>query len=188
MYEGRLVGLREFSEQDLLPSYQWVNDERLNKFLTFAIYPRTLEQAKDFLNAQLRRRDDTYVNFAIYRLADAARQYIGSIGFKNIDLLQGHAELHVGLCSVDHLGKGYGTDAVQLLLRFGFDRLNLHKVWLQVIAFNIGGIKAYQNSGFKIDGTLRQHFHYSNERHDMLILSILRDEYYDRIGQKTEKP
>ncbi|MBI4867775.1 MAG: GNAT family N-acetyltransferase [Candidatus Wallbacteria bacterium] len=187
MYQGRLVGLREFKAEDLPRIHKWVNDERLNKYLSFATFPRTVEQTKAFLETRLRPTGRSEVDFVVYTLSDRTQRYIGSVGLKNIDWLHGHAELHAGLGGVEYLGKGYGSDATRLLVRYGFDRLNLNKIWLQVIEFNIGGRKAYENAGFRVDGRLRAHLRYGGKTHDLLIMSILRDEYYARLEAVPEQ-
>ena len=71
-------------------------------------------------------------------------------------------------------GRGYGTDAVRALVRFGFDQMNLHRVWLQAFAFNPAGLAAYRKAGFVEEGRLREELYQDGGYHDVVVMGVVR--------------
>ncbi|EQB3102378.1 GNAT family N-acetyltransferase [Clostridium botulinum] len=74
-------------------------------------------------------------------------------------------------------GKGIGTAAISLILEFEFNELNLHRIYLQVFSFNKRGIKFYEKMGFIHEGELCQALYCNGSWHDIVIMSILKNEY-----------
>jgi RimJ/RimL family protein N-acetyltransferase len=74
-------------------------------------------------------------------------------------------------------GKGYGTDATRALLRYAFEEANLHRIELEVFAFNPRAIRVYEKCGFKLEGVRKQALYREGEWHDEHIMAILRDEW-----------
>ena len=74
-------------------------------------------------------------------------------------------------------GKGYGTEATQLICAYGFCFLSLYSIHLQVHAYNAAGVKAYEKVGFKHAGRLRGVLLVNGTRHDDLLMDLLRDEF-----------
>lgn len=74
-------------------------------------------------------------------------------------------------------GKGIGTDTMSLILEFAFNELNLHRVYLQVFSFNERAIKLYEKIGFIHEGKFRQALYRTGKWHDIVIMSILKNEY-----------
>jgi len=83
-------------------------------------------------------------------------ELIGNIGFVNLDLINKVGELGIFIGNKDYWGKGYGMEAIQLLLDFGFNMLNLHNVYLRVFSFNKPAINCYKKIGFKEVGRIRE--------------------------------
>lgn len=75
---------------------------------------------------------------------------IGSFYFRDIDKEHHTAELGIFIGEKDALGKGYGTEAVQLGVKYGFENMKLEKIMLRVINDNVAAIKNYEKNGFKI--------------------------------------
>ncbi|GHC96078.1 aminoglycoside N(6')-acetyltransferase [Nocardiopsis terrae] len=96
-----------------------------------------------------------------------------------IDLDPDNAEAHyrVALSSMEHTGRGYGTEATDLVLEYAFETAGLHRVALEVFAFNTNAERSYARSGFVREGVWRQHLRWDGEWHDAVLMSILADEY-----------
>jgi RimJ/RimL family protein N-acetyltransferase len=94
------------------------------------------------------------------------------------------ARLAIGLFNDRHLGHGIGRRAVNLLLEEAFGPLGLHRVDLRVLAYNHRAIRCYEACGFVREGVERQSALMGDVWHDDWIMSILEQEYRERIGQR----
>lgn len=95
--------------------------------------------------------------FAIETLAD--RKYIGTISLHNVNWLCRHAELGMLIGNKECWGRGYGSDAVRILLRLAFDKVGLHRVHLHVFDFNQRAISCYEKCGFRREGLVAEDRH-----------------------------
>jgi RimJ/RimL family protein N-acetyltransferase len=174
--EGKLVRLRAYEKFDLDAVMKWKNDEEVTYWLggEALLYPVSSIAEERFIEAAA-SPTDRQKNFVIETLAD--RRYIGGIWFNGIDWRSRHAAIGIVIGDKSLWGKGYGTDAMRVLLRLGFDQMNLHRIWLHVHDYNVRGIKSYEKCGFKREGVLRQD-HFARDRyHDTIVMGILDSEY-----------
>ncbi len=102
---------------------------------------------------------------------------IGYIQLFGLSWVHGDAWLGIGLGDRAYWGKGYGTDALRVMLRYVFTELNLRRVTLGVFAYNPRAIKAYEKAGFKEEGRLRQYVLREGQRNDMVVMGALREEW-----------
>jgi RimJ/RimL family protein N-acetyltransferase len=104
-------------------------------------------------------------------------EVIGDIALQNIDGMNRNANIRIAIFSQDHQGRGLGTEAMRLLLDYGFGILNLHRIELNVFSYNARAIRAYEKLGFQREGVQREALYYNHQYHDSIIMSILEDEY-----------
>ena len=95
----------------------------------------------------------------------------------NIHPWSKHAEFGIWIEDKKVWGQGYATEATSVVLKFAFERLNLHKVYLTVDADNLGAIRSYEKSGFKKDGILRDEVYNNGQHVDRIMISILKHEF-----------
>ena len=126
----------------------------------------------------LEKRVSRNVWFMIQTLR--TQQVIGEISLGGIDYQIGNAWLGVGIGERDFWGKGYGSEAVQLLLRFGFEEMNLRRVSLSVAEYNERAIHAYEKIGFVIEGKSQKSLCRSGQRWDRIYMGLLRREWEAR--------
>lgn len=122
---------------------------------------------------EARKGENSY--FHIRTLADD--QLLGFVVLFNIQWSNQSATLAIGIGDAAFRGKGYGSDTLRLIIRYGFSELGLHRIGLTVIAYNKAAIKAYERAGFKHEGTLREAIYRQDQRYDMLYYGILRHEW-----------
>ncbi|HIY66911.1 MAG TPA: GNAT family N-acetyltransferase [Candidatus Agrococcus pullicola] len=119
----------------------------------------------------------------------------GSAGFAIIaeDELVGHITLwgitpreRIGTLAIiigpDHVGQGYGPEATNLMIDYGFLELGLNKIELQVWAFNDRAIRAYERSGFVREGVRRAATFHDGRFHDQVLMGMLAQEFFARRG------
>ena len=102
---------------------------------------------------------------------------IGTIDLGGFDWAAQVAWVGIGIGEREYWGKGYGSDAMRLMLRYAFEVLNLNRVSLDVFEYNQRGIACYQKCGFKEEGRLRQMLNRYDKRWDMILMGILRSEW-----------
>ncbi|WP_019421288.1 GNAT family N-acetyltransferase [Paenibacillus sp. OSY-SE] len=104
-------------------------------------------------------------------------EVIGDIELQDIDGINRSANIRIAIGGSAHQGKGYGSEAIGLLLEYAFGTLQLHRIELNVFAFNKRAIHVYEKAGFKREGVQRDALYYDHKYHDSIIMSILEDEY-----------
>ena len=99
---------------------------------------------------------------------------IGQCALFNLHPVAHRMELGITIGDQNYWGKGYGSEAVQLLVDYGFCHHNLHRIFLEVHARNERAIRAYQACGFVEEGRLRQHVWSDGSYDDLVIMGVLR--------------
>lgn len=102
---------------------------------------------------------------------------IGFINLFDIKYPNASAMFAIGIGEADYRGKGYGSEALRLLLDYAFDELGLYRVSLRVLSYNTAAIRTYEKIGFIREGTQRGAGWRSGERYDIHFYGILRDEW-----------
>ncbi len=104
---------------------------------------------------------------------------IGSISIHNIDHLNRNAFIGIFIGEENHRGRGYGAEAIRLILNYGFKTLNLHTITLTVHAENHGGIACYKKVGFREVGRLSECIFKDGRYVDKLYMEILDREFLE---------
>lgn len=171
MIEGQKVRLRALEENDLERCYRWVNDPEVTEHLTIR-FPMSTQQERQWLLQASSGDGDR--SFAI-ETADG--EHIGNIGLHRINWLDRNAELGILIGEKRHWNQGYGTDAIRTLLKFAFEEMNLHRVYLRVDADNPRAIRCYEKCGFVMEGTLRHGTYRRGRYKDQHVMSVLAHEF-----------
>lgn len=116
------------------------------------------------------------VFYAMIRTLEEDR-YIGFLAFFETFWNHGDAWVAIGLGEAEFWGRGYGSEAMQLALRYAFNELNFHRVTLGVFEYNRRAIRSYQKVGFVEEGRIRGEFLRQGKRWDMIFMGILREEW-----------
>jgi RimJ/RimL family protein N-acetyltransferase len=111
---------------------------------------------------------------------------IGGIGLDGIRWMHRDCFVGIGLGDREFWGKGYGTDAMKIILRYAFSELNLHRVTLDVFEYNQRGVRSYEKAGFVFEGRQRGMILREGRRWDVLFIGILREDW-QKLEQKEKK-
>jgi RimJ/RimL family protein N-acetyltransferase len=178
MLRGRKVVLREFRKEDAGRIQEWIGNENITKYLGFLMFPQTLEETEAYVERQLHKeRVPSSGEFVIALADDPQLEYIGAVGLHKIDWRNRNCELGIVIGREEMLGQGLGAEAIDLILVFAFDFLNMHKVNLTVFEYNERAHHCYLKCGFKDEGRVRQQRYYDGRYWDMIFMGITRDEY-----------
>jgi RimJ/RimL family protein N-acetyltransferase len=132
--------------------------------------PLTMAAFRQWYTRILEERDE--IEFAI----TVQDRLVGRCTLLDLDPLARNAELGIALGAGER-GHGYGTHAVRALAEFGFERRNLHRIFLQVLASNAPAIAAYRAAGFVEEGRMREHLWLRGSFADQLIMGLLRADW-----------
>lgn len=170
--KGECVGLRIFdSEKDAGLFARWARDSEFGRLLdSDPVYMWTEKQVKVWFE----KENDLYL-FMIELLE--TNLTIGLVELNSWDWSSGTAWVGIGLGDRDYWGRGYGTDAMRILLRYAFMELNLHRITLNVFEYNQRGIRSYEKAGFKHEGRERKWLNKDGQRWDIIFMGILRKEW-----------
>lgn len=113
--------------------------------------------------------------FSIRKLADD--QLIGFIGLDADSYAHGESFVGIGIAEREYWGKGYGTDAMKVVLRYAFQELNLRRVGLDTFEYNPRAIRSYEKAGFMYEGRAREYLWREGRRWDLIFMGILREEW-----------
>lgn len=136
--------------------------------------PISARSSKQWIEKAL-EKEHSEVFFTIRTLAND--RIIGDIGLDGIQWSNGDAFVGISIGEPGDWGKGYGTDAMRIILRYAFHELNLHRVSLTVFDYNPRAIRSYQKAGFREEGRVRGLLHREGRRWDMLFMGVLREEW-----------
>jgi len=182
MIPGKRVRLRAYREDDLKSMVAAVNNGAVTRYLQF-MRPVSQMQEREFLDTAMRGDDPNTFNLAI---ESSDSEYLGGVGLMRIDRRNRSAELGILIARPDDWGKGFGTEAALLMLRHGFEELNLHRIQLRVYDYNERGQKSYAKLGFSEEGRLRQAHFRHGAWHDVVLMSILADEFFAQHGKSGD--
>jgi RimJ/RimL family protein N-acetyltransferase len=185
IFRGELVRLSGDDPQTVAEAFsRWNRDSEYARLLDDE--PPKLYSVKSF-KAWLERKfdqDDEFRYFFTIRTLEED-QLIGFIGLFGIQWNHGSAWVGIGLGERDYWGKGYGTDAMRLILRYAFRELNLYRLNLDVFAYNPRAIRSYEKAGFKIEGREPKSVLRDGQRYDMILMGILREEWEKSVMREA---
>lgn len=182
MFQGKLVRLSSEDPQVMAEAFsRWnQNSEYFRLLDSDPAHLWSVKKLKEWFEKELDSDFPEDLLFGIRTLAED--KLIGFIAFDGINWTDRDSYVAIGIGEPDFWSKGYGSDAMRLMLRYGFNELNLHRISLTVFEQNPRGIRSYEKCGFKHEGRIRDFLLRDGKRSDMLHMGILRSEW-DKLGQ-----
>ncbi|MBI5147719.1 MAG: GNAT family N-acetyltransferase [Parcubacteria group bacterium] len=180
---GRLISLRPVERNDAPLIARWINDPLVTFTMFTGQRPVNREQVENLIMSQV----VAFENVIFIMTDKKSGQPIGLTGLYDIHPTARKAEFRVMIGEEMFWGKGRGTEAAHLMLFYGFDRLNLHRIWLGVTAENVAGVRAYEKAGFKREGVLKEDLYRNSRYYDSIRMAVLRQEYYAKLPLKRRR-
>ena len=179
---GGRIRLRAIEREDVKNFFEWVNDPEVTFGLSLYL-PMSLTDEERWFDS-LANRATNEKPFGIDLLDGDGWRLIGNCTFFDIDTIAHSGELGIMIGDKSAWNKGLGTETMGLLLRHGFETLNLNRIMLRVYADNLRAVRTYEKAGFKMEGTLRQAVFKRGNYGDVHIMSVLRREWDARKKEK----
>ncbi len=174
MLRGERVWLRPVEPGDVVEDSQFAGDAEVGHFLG-AKTPMSRAAAERLAGEILSQVGQTGYPYAICLLGE--QRSIGTIFLRGVDKVNGSGVVGIFIGDRRYLGKGYGTDALNALVDFGFGELRLERIELEVFDYNLRAIRSYEKAGFQTDALLRRARFHRGSFHDVHLMSILRDDW-----------
>lgn len=195
MIIGERIRFRAVERGDLPTFVKWLNDPDVQ--LGILIHqPISLAREENWFEGMIKRPDDEQIMGIEVRLPGErtdlpgvkgnepgtqvgveAWKLIGNLAFNDIDWRNRSSEFGIMIGDKTYWNQGYGTEAVRLLIKHGFNTLNLNRIFLRVFEDNPRAIRAYEKAGFVHEGRERQAEFRDGRYIDVLLMSILKDEF-----------
>ena len=193
MIYGERIRFRGIERVDLPTFVNWLNDPDVRQGI-LVHQPVSQAGEENWFERMLKRSPDEHVLGIEVRLPGEAGlpseagspgeaggevqwKLIGSLAFNDIDWRSRISEFGIMIGDKTYWNRGYGTEAVRLLAKHGFNTLNLNRIFLHVFENNPRAIRAYEKAGFVHEGRERQAEFKQGEYMDVLVMSILKDEF-----------
>ncbi len=170
---GRRVALGPLRREYLPLYHKWLNDFEVLRTLNEGIRPRSIEALQQWYDAASTNPNDVF--FTIYERATL--RPIGVTDLIRISQVDQRCEFAIHIGDKQFWSQGYGTEAVKLVLDYGFNALNLDTILLRVFSYNQRAIHAYENAGFKHAGRWRHGHRAGGEPFDVIFMDCLATEF-----------
>ncbi|WP_139489275.1 GNAT family N-acetyltransferase [Brevibacillus dissolubilis] len=170
--EGEKIYLRPISMADAELYFHHLYHPE-GRRLTGTQLIHTKEQIERYFEGKMQDRSSVLLLIAL-RETD---EVIGDVALQSIDSYNRNANIRIAIFQDEHQGKGYGSEAMKLMLDYGFGIVNLHRIELNVWSYNERASHVYEKLGFKREGVQKDALYYNHEYHDSILMAILEDEY-----------
>lgn len=175
MIYGERVRLRAPERSDIPRFVEWLNDPEVTAGLSMS-FPLSQANEENWFEGMLKRPAAEQVLAIEIRHPDSW-EMVGTCGFHEVDWRSRAAELGIFIGEKKYWNQGYGTETMSLLLRHGFNTLNLNRIALQVLQTNPRAIRSYEKAGFIHEGRKREGIYRDGQYVDILWMSVLRSEW-----------
>jgi RimJ/RimL family protein N-acetyltransferase len=159
----------------------WYNDFATSAISGDELRPMSPAAVRAEWEALMRGERQGWIGFAVYELATV--RPIGLANLRDLGSVHRTAEFGILIGETDCRGKGYGTEATQLMLDYAFTALGVHNVWLDTLSFNTAAIRAYTRAGFREIGRRREAHRIGDRAYDVVLMDCLASEFRRPRGE-----
>ena len=182
MIRGEKVDLVAVSSEYLEHYHRWINDPEVVDMLGVSRLPLSMQDEREWLEEALDRQKEA----RSFTILTKKGHPIGNIGFNHLTYNNRHGTIGIMIGEKGFWNRGYGTDAMRTLMRFGFEELGLIRIELRVDSMNERAIACYKKCGFVVEGRSRKHTFVNGEYHDDLEMAILLEEWNRKSRRRTK--
>lgn len=171
--DGSVIYCRGLEQADAAAMSNWLNDDEVTRLLYQGLRPMSPATVNELWAREA--ADNNTISFAVCRKQDGA--FVGTTGIYDLQWVMRSASFRVFIGDKGAWDRGIGTECARLMLRYGFGKLNLNRIWLGVNAANERAVRAYEKAGFVKEGLLRQEQFRNGRYYDVVRMAVLREDY-----------
>lgn len=168
MVIGKRILLRALTTKDLPIIRKWINDRSICKGILRYLPVTDFDHKEWFKNL---KKDKSQIHFAV--VIKKTNKYIGNVSLRNINWKDRNGDLLIYIGDRKSWGQGYGSEILEIFIDYCFKVLNLHKVYLRVVAYNKNAIRLYEKIGFVREGEFKDEVFMDGRYHDVLRMAII---------------
>ena len=171
---GERIYLRPLEVEDVTDEYlHWMNDVELAKFIPAMTFPGTRKAVQDYVAREV--ANPTVIFLAI--VVKKTGQHVGNIKLGPINWIDRNAEYGILVGDAPSRSKGYGSEAVRMILSYAFDILNLYKIFATSLASNKVAIRSYEKIGLSVEATVKEKRFVEGRYEDVVWMGVTRNEW-----------
>ncbi|MFF4974833.1 GNAT family N-acetyltransferase [Streptomyces sp. NPDC001083] len=174
--DGELVKLRPVTVDDVVALTPMLRDAQVKRLTGYRDDPGEAQ-----LRAWYGSRGDQEDRLDLAVVDKATGRVVGEAVLNEWDADNESCNFRIAFVPDAH-GRGLGTEATSLIVGYGFTRLGLHRISLEVYAFNPRARRVYEKVGFVAEGVLRDALLWEGERVDAVVMSILAPDWFKNSG------
>ncbi len=173
---GQRIYLKILSPDDVTEAYlSWMHDSEVLQYLESKFRSQTMDSLRNFVQAV----NDSPTDFMFGMFLSDSNQHIGNIKIGDITFLHRRGDVGLIIGEKTAWGKGYATEAIELVTRYAFEELNLNKLTAGMYKVNQGSYKAFIKAGYRDVGTYTKHMFFKGKYIDSLLLEKCNDNTRD---------
>lgn len=182
LLQGKLVRLAAMDPEEASGAFsRWNRDSELARLLdSDPARQFSAKKSKEWMEKHLEDSADRMFWFSIRSVEED--RFLGDINLEVTEWNRREAYVGLGIGPRDLWGRGYGTEAMQLVLEYAFLELNLDRVTLTVFEYNPRAIRSYEKCGFQHEGRVRGRLFREGKRWDMLMMALRRSDWMEKNG------
>lgn len=169
-----IIGLRSLCVEDVNYNYShWLNDYEICRYNSHCRFPVEKESLIDYVE-----KVKSSNNVLVLAVIDIENNtHIGNISLQNINYIDRNAEIAYIMGEKSYWGKGFATQASELIIKHGFEQLNLERIYCGTSDENIRMINLAKKLGFVQEGIRRRAFYKNGDYHDIIEFGLLKSEF-----------
>ncbi len=171
-YAGKRIYFRALEKSDADTIVAWRNDPKAWRTLG-KMNPLNRTREEEYIDALYKPGGDTVLGVSLIE----GDRFIGMCGLHRSDPIARSATFGILIGDEKDRGQGYGIEATELMVKYGFEELNLNRIELCVFADHAKGVHVYTQAGFVQEGVLREAYFRNGKYHDVIHMAILRREW-----------
>ncbi len=175
MYYSKRLRFRAPERSDIPVFVKWFTDPDVTRGITIP-YPMGIEDENRWFDNMVQQPPEMHPFVMEIKDGDTWRM-IGDCGFHQLDWRSRSAEIGIFIGEKESWSKGIGTEAMQMMLKVGFEVMDMHRVWLRVFSTNTRAVHCYEKAGFKHEGCMREAEFQDGKHIDVMLMSVLRTEW-----------
>lgn len=175
--EGKNIYLRGLTKSDIPKWFNWFNDPIITEHMNKGVFPNSELLQEEFMNHILKSKNDLQLGIVLKE----NDTLIGIVGVHKIDWIHRNGDVSVVLGEKEYWGKGIAREAIALVVRHAFTKMNLRRLTAGMSILNTGSQKCFESNEFVLEGTRRKHFFHNGKYLDVLMFGLLREEWEQEI-------